>query len=117
MDPARLPADWPYRAKGRKLRAARNEWWLIEDGPKEAPVILLLHGAGASGHSFRALIPWLSPTYRVIVPDLPGQGCSRAGGFRRLGLDAMAEDLAELCAVLGTPPAHIIGHSAGAVTN
>lgn len=114
MDPARLPADWPYRAKGRKLRAARHDWWLIEDGDANAPVILLLHGAGGSGHSFRHLIPRLAPHYRVIVPDLPGQGCSRAGAMRRLGLDTMAEDLAALCAAIGVQPTHILGHSAGA---
>ena len=77
-------------------------------------MILLLHGAGGSGHSFRALIPLLSDTYRVIVPDLPGQGCTRAGGMRRLGLDAMAEDLTRLCLSGGLTPQVIIGHSAGA---
>lgn len=114
MDPARLPADWPHRAKGRKLRVAPHEWWVVEDGPAEAPAILMLHGAGGSGHSFGALIPHLTERYRVIVPDLPGQGCTRAGGMRRLGLDAMAEDLAKLCAALGVRPAVTLGHSAGA---
>jgi magnesium chelatase accessory protein len=114
MDPARLPADWPHRAKGRKLRVAPHEWWVVEDGPAEAPAILMLHGAGGSGHSFGALIPHLTERYRVIVPDLPGQGCTRAGGMRRLGLDAMAEDLAKLCAALEVRPAVTLGHSAGA---
>lgn len=114
MDPARLPADWPHRAKGRKLRVAPHEWWVVEDGPAEAPAILMLHGAGGSGHSFGALIPHLTEHYRVIVPDLPGQGCTRAGGMRRLGLDAMAEDLAKLCAALEVRPAVTLGHSAGA---
>jgi magnesium chelatase accessory protein len=114
MDAARLPADWPHRAKGRKMRVAPHDWWFIDDGPAEAPVILMLHGAGGSGHSFRHLIPMFSPSFRVIVPDLPGQGCTRAGGMRRLGLDAMAEDLARLCAALGTLPQVVLGHSAGA---
>lgn len=114
MDSSRLPIDWPYRAKGRRVRAAPHDWWLIEDGPSDAPVILLLHGAGGSGHSFRNLIPLLTPEYRVLVPDLPGQGCTSAGGMRRLGLDAMAEDLARLCQALGAVPEIILGHSAGA---
>lgn len=114
MDPARLPADWPHRAKGRKLRVAPHEWWVIDDGPSDAPAILMLHGAGGSGHSFGALLPYLTEQYRVIVPDLPGQGCTRAGGMRRLGLDAMAEDLAKLCAALRVQPAVTLGHSAGA---
>ncbi|RGP36988.1 alpha/beta fold hydrolase BchO [Pseudotabrizicola alkalilacus] len=114
MDSARLPADWPYRADARHIRVSPHDWWVIDAGPKDAPVLLLLHGAGGSGHSFRALIPLLSETYRVIVPDLPGQGCTRPGGMRRLGLDAMAEDLTRLCQSAGMAPQAVIGHSAGA---
>lgn len=114
MDPNRLPADWPYRAQGGRVRVSPHEWWVIDEGPRDAPVLLLLHGAGGSGHSFRALIPLLVPQFRVIVPDLPGQGCTRAGGMRRLGLDAMAEDLARLCIAKSYAPQIAIGHSAGA---
>lgn len=45
-----------------------------EAGPKEAPVILLLHGFPSSSHQYRNLIPLLSHKYRVIAPDLPGFG-------------------------------------------
>ncbi len=114
MDSARLPADWPFRAQGRRLRVTPHDWYVIDTGPRDAPVLLLLHGAGGSGHSFRALIPLLSEHYRVIVPDLPGQGCTRAGGMRRLGLDAMAEDVTRLCLSGGFAPHVVIGHSAGA---
>ena len=114
MDPSRLPQDWPYRAKSRRVRLSPHDWWVIEDGDAAAPTVVLLHGAGGSGHSFRALIPLLTPHYRVIVPDLPGQGCTRAGGLRRLGLDAMAEDVTRLCLSLGPAPLAVIGHSAGA---
>ncbi len=114
MDPSRLPKDWPFLTKARRLRLGAHDWWLIEDGPPNAPPVLLLHGAGGSGHSFRHLIPFLTPQYRVIVPDLPGQGCTRAGGMRRLGLEVMADDLNTLCAHLGHQPFAVIGHSAGA---
>lgn len=114
MDSARLPADWPFRAQGRRLRVTPHDWYVIDTGPRDAPVLLLLHGAGGSGHSFRALIPLLSGRYRVIVPDLPGQGCTRAGGMRRLGLDAMAEDVTRLCLSAGFAPHVVLGHSAGA---
>lgn len=45
-----------------------------EAGPKDAPVILLLHGFPSSSHQFRNLIPLLSHKYRVVAPDLPGFG-------------------------------------------
>lgn len=113
MDFDRMPADWPYRGQARRVRSRPHDWCVIDAGPQDAPALLLLHGAGGAGHSFRNLIPLLTPQYRVIVPDLPGQGFTRAGS-RRFGLDAMAEDLTTLCATLNVTPAAAIGHSAGA---
>lgn len=45
-----------------------------EAGPRDAPVLLLLHGFPTASHMFRDLIPLLSDRYRVIAPDLPGFG-------------------------------------------
>jgi pimeloyl-ACP methyl ester carboxylesterase len=47
-------------------------------GPVGAPVILLLHGFPTAGHMFRDLIPQLAVRYRVIAPDLPGFGNTKA---------------------------------------
>ena len=47
-------------------------------GPADAPVILLLHGFPTAGHMFRDLIPLLAGHYRVIAPDLPGFGNTKA---------------------------------------
>ena len=49
-----------------------------EAGRADAPAILLLHGFPTSSHMFRALIPALADTYRVIAPDYPGFGQSAA---------------------------------------
>jgi pimeloyl-ACP methyl ester carboxylesterase len=49
-----------------------------EAGPADAPVILLLHGFPTSSHMFRDLIPLLADGYRVIAPDLPGYGQTKA---------------------------------------
>ena len=49
-----------------------------EAGHVDAPVILLLHGFPTAGHMFRDLIPLLARGYRVIAPDLPGFGQTRA---------------------------------------
>jgi pimeloyl-ACP methyl ester carboxylesterase len=47
-----------------------------EAGPKDAPVLLLLHGFPSASHMFRDLIPQLSDRFRLIAPDLPGFGQS-----------------------------------------
>jgi len=113
VDPRSLPPDWPFRSAGRRLRAGSVDWWVIDTGG-EGPALLLLHGLGASGHSFARMIPALAERYRLIVPDLPGQGCSRALSPARSGLIPMAEDLRHLCDRMGVHPVAVIGHSAGA---
>lgn len=112
MPPDRMPPDWPFRDATRRVQARPHDWCVIDIG--EGPTLLLLHGAGGAGHSFRNLIPFLAPHYRVIVPDLPGQGFTRSGARSRYGLDAMAEDMVTLCKKLDIQPHAIIGHSAGA---
>lgn len=103
------PPDWPLRAHARRIRA-RHDWWVVEHGA--GPEVLLLHGAGGSGHSFRHLAPALSG-FRCLIPDLPGQGFTRAGSRGRFGIVPMAEDLAALCTAAGWVPRLVIGHSAG----
>lgn len=47
-----------------------------EDGPEDAPPILLLHGFPTASHMFRDLIPQLADRFRLVAPDLPGFGQS-----------------------------------------
>ncbi len=47
-----------------------------EAGPKEAPVILLLHGLPSLSRMFQSLLTRLAGTYRLIAPDYPGFGHS-----------------------------------------
>ena len=64
-----------------------------EAGPRDAPVLLLLHGFPTASHMFRDLIPLLADRYRVIAPDLPGFGNTVApprGAFE-YSFDGLAE--------------------------
>lgn len=49
-----------------------------EAGPRDAPVLLLLHGFPSSSRMFDTLMPLLADRYRVIAPDYPGFGHSDA---------------------------------------
>ncbi|MEI4263383.1 alpha/beta fold hydrolase [Roseovarius sp. D0-M9] len=49
-----------------------------EAGPADSPVILLLHGFPTASHMFRDLIPLLADRYRLVAPDLPGFGQTKA---------------------------------------
>jgi pimeloyl-ACP methyl ester carboxylesterase len=54
-----------------------------EAGPRNAPVVLLLHGFPASSFQYRELIPRLADRYRLIAPDLPGFGFTEVPAERR----------------------------------
>jgi pimeloyl-ACP methyl ester carboxylesterase len=76
---AATPASYSIPAASIFYRTAQIEGLEIfyrEAGPKDAPVILLLHGFPSSSHMFRDLIPLLADKYHVIAPDYPGFGYS-----------------------------------------
>jgi pimeloyl-ACP methyl ester carboxylesterase len=47
-----------------------------ETGPKNAPVILLLHGLPSSSRMFQPLLTRLADNYHLVAPDYPGYGHS-----------------------------------------
>jgi len=115
--PAALPADWPHRSSSHSLTAGGLRWHLQQLGPplaSQAPVALLLHGTGASSHSFAALAPWLARTHTLLIPDLPGHAHSQRPAADGLSLPGMARLLGALLQALGARPALLVGHSAGA---
>jgi pimeloyl-ACP methyl ester carboxylesterase len=62
------------RVLHKRIEADGLKVFFREAGPKDAPVLLLLHGFPTSSHMFRELMPLLASRYRVIAPDLPGFG-------------------------------------------
>ena len=67
-----------YPVHYQTIKAGGLNIFYREAGPKDAPVILLMHGYPTSSVMFRNLIPVLSKKYHVIAPDLPGFGFSDA---------------------------------------
>jgi magnesium chelatase accessory protein len=78
------------------------------------PVVLLLHGTGASSHSWIPLARLLESRYTLVMPDLPGQGFTEFASPAQSSLPGMARALATLLRQLKQTPALIVGHSAGA---
>ncbi len=104
----------PDRASdgSRLVSAARLQWGLREAG--EGAGVLLLHGTGASTHSWALLAPLLAQNARVLMPDLPGHGLTSTPANSQLTIEGMAAAVAELLDRLEFEPAIVIGHSAGA---
>ena len=84
-----------------------------DTGPRNAPAVILIHGFGASLHTWEAWALGLSAGHRVIRFDLPGSGLSLpdpAGDYT----DARSVKLLiALMDQLGLQRASIVGHSIG----
>lgn len=83
--------------------------------PASAPTLILLHGTGASTHSWADLIEPLTEFACVINIDLPGHGFTRGASTSMLTLPAMAKDLDALFKAMNLQGDVVfVGHSAGA---
>jgi magnesium chelatase accessory protein len=109
---AREGHDWPLRDASRWEDVAGQRWHLQRLG--QGPLLLLLHGTGASTHSWRGLVPLLAPQHELLLVDLPGHGFSQALPAGRRSLAGMAQALGALLAQLQARPQAVLGHSAGA---
>ena len=112
LDWAKDGADWPNRSASRFVEAAGMRWHVQVMG--EGPALLLLHGTGASTHSWRDVLPMLAPHFTVIAPDLPGHAFTNPPARETLSLPGMAAAVALLLRALKLEPVRAAGHSAGA---
>ena len=103
---------WPHREASAFITIGNKRWHVQTMG--SGPPLLLLHGTGASVHSWRGLMPLLAETHTVIAPDLPRHAFTTGHDAYAMSLPAMAGEIAALMKALEVEPAAIIGHSAGA---
>jgi magnesium chelatase accessory protein len=103
---------WPHREASAFVQVGGKRWHVQTMG--SGPPLLLLHGTGASVHSWRGLMPLLAQTHTVIAPDLPRHAFTTGHDAYAMSLPAMAGEVAALMKMLEVEPAAIIGHSAGA---
>jgi magnesium chelatase accessory protein len=112
MKALELPPDWPAAQYSHFVEADGLRWHVQVRG--SGPDLLLLHGTGASSHSWAPLAPLLERHFRLIAPDLPGQGFTEMAPPEQCSLPGMSQAIAKLLEVLGAKPALVVGHSAGA---
>jgi pimeloyl-ACP methyl ester carboxylesterase len=86
---------------------------VAEAGDPDAPAVLAVHGWPQHWWLWRAVIPALAPTHRVICPDLRGLGWSGQPADGDFTKPRMAEDLLALLDVLGIERAGYLGHDWG----
>jgi magnesium chelatase accessory protein len=112
---SRLDAlNWPNRAFSRIVEAGGTAFHVQELGDPANPPLLLIHGTGASTHSFAPLMELLKGSYYCIAIDVPGHGFTPMPNGFVPTLPEMARVILQLLASLNLGPVTGIGHSAGA---
>lgn len=71
-----VEAVWPATTYYRNVDVDGHNIFYREAGDPSKPTILFLHGYPSSSHMYRHLIPLLSGSFHIVVPDNLGSGYS-----------------------------------------
>jgi magnesium chelatase accessory protein len=106
-------SSWPNHDLSRFVAAGGIRWHVQQAGI--GPALLLIHGTGASTHSWRDLIPILAQHYTVLALDLPGHAFTDSVDAAQSSIRGISNLLAALLQELRFAPEYCVGHSAGGV--
>jgi pimeloyl-ACP methyl ester carboxylesterase len=93
-----------------EIGGLRTRYWVGGEG---APLVLV-HGLAGAAYNFTELAPFLARRRRVLIPDLPGHGGTRALPAVE-GLGDLAAHVARVAEHEGMAPAAVLGYSMGGV--
>lgn len=86
---------------------------LRDTGPRDAPVLLLIHGSNASLQTWEPWAERLAPRYRIIRMDLPGHGLTGASPTRDYTPAGYVDVVERIRAKLGVDHIVLAGNSMG----
>jgi pimeloyl-ACP methyl ester carboxylesterase len=84
---------------------------VVHDGPRQGPVLLLIHGSGASGAFWGPVVPALAERHHLIRVDLPG--CGQSPPAPSYAVPEQAARVAAMLDGLGVRDVVAVGHSSG----
>ena len=98
----------------KRVKVAEIDWAYSEGGAKGKPVIMLVHGLAGSRDNWNRVARYLTNDYHVIIPDLPGQGDSKAPQDFDYSIPNLTEKLRRFAeAIQIDKNLHVGGHSMG----
>lgn len=104
---------WLAGADPLDFDIAGHRWASVAAGPRDAPLLVLVHGFTGSKENWLPLMRELSRSHRVIAVDLPGWGESDRLAGADYGPVAQAARLAAFIKALPQAPELVVGHSMG----
>jgi pimeloyl-ACP methyl ester carboxylesterase len=84
---------------------------VVQDGPRQAPPLLLIHGSGAAAGCWGPVVPALAGHHHVIRVDLPG--CGQSPPASSYDVPDQAGRVAAVLDDLGLERVSAVGHSSG----
>ena len=89
---------------------------VLQDGPKDGPLVILLHGFPEFSYAWRMQIPYLAAAgYWVWAPDQRGYNLSdKPDGLASYSIDELAADVVGLIDAAGQKQVFLVGHDWGA---
>jgi pimeloyl-ACP methyl ester carboxylesterase len=84
-----------------------------DEGPRDAPVVILLHGSNADLHTWQAWADALKSDYRVIRFDQRGHGLTGPAADGDYALDAFVKDIDAVADALNVERFTLAGNSMG----
>lgn len=113
-DSTLVPASELADENGQFITVNGAELYVIDEGERDAPVVLLLHGFGGSTVTWNPTIPALVDAgYRAIAYDRPPFGLSDKSPSVAMDGAAQADYAVGLLDALEVDAAFIVGHSQG----
>jgi len=108
-----IPNWWPNRSNSEFIKSDNYNWHIQKFG-STGKKLLLIHGTGASSHSWYPLIENLNLEFEILCLDLPGHGFTRALAGQKKQLMIIVDQISLLLRNIDFYPNIIMGHSAGA---
>lgn len=84
-----------------------------DQGNKDGPALVLLHGSNASLHTWEPWVKILGDEFRVVTVDLPGHGLTIARADDDLSAESMAKFVDEFATAAGVERFAVAGNSMG----
>jgi cis-3-alkyl-4-acyloxetan-2-one decarboxylase len=106
--------DYPFADQTLEIKGVRMHY--VDEGPREAPPVVMVHGNPTWSYYYRHLITALRGTHRVIAPDHIGMGLSEKPDESRYEF-TLSRRVADLEALLDslklTQPITLVVHDWG----
>jgi pimeloyl-ACP methyl ester carboxylesterase len=103
-----------YRSSGRTFSADGISSFVLDDGPRDSPAVVCVHGVPASAYLYRKVVPALAAEgLRGVAVDLPGLGFAERPADGDYSWTGLGRWLLSAIDALGLDRFHLLVHDIG----